>query len=218
MAARGRFSEAELAAIEQAVSRAESRTAGEIVVYVVKECDPYPEARWRAAALGAAAGLLAALLLHRLGQFWGADLWLWSLLPALFGMLAGLLLCDRLQVVRRLFARGPALERRVALRAEAAFLEESVFSTRERTGILIFLALFEHRAIVLGDEGINARVTPDAWQGIVDQLVQGIRSGDAVAAVERAVEECGGLLEAHKVERAPDDRDELSDRPRIRDS
>ena len=39
--------------------------------------------------------------------------------------------------------------------AMAAFVEEEVFSTRDRTGILLFLSLFEHRVVVLGDSGIN---------------------------------------------------------------
>jgi putative membrane protein len=215
---RARFSEAELVAIQEAVARAESQTGGEIVVYAVGECDPYPEARWRGAACGALLGLIVGLVLHWWQALWGADLVLWSMLPALLGMLAGLLLVDRWSWLRRRLASRAALERRVALRAASAFLEESVFATRERTGILIFLALFEHRAVILGDEGINARVEPGEWEKIVEQLLYGIRSGKGAAAVEECVLRCGRLLAERRVERAPDDRDELPDRPRIRET
>ena len=70
-----------------------------------------------------------------------------------------------------------SIDRHVALRAEAAFLEEEVFDTRERTGIMLFLALFEHRALVLADEGINEHVDQSEWQEIVDHLVAGIKNG-----------------------------------------
>ena len=36
--------------------------------------------------------------------------------------------------------------------------EEEVFSTEDRTGILLLLSLFEHRVVVLGDAGIKAKV------------------------------------------------------------
>ena len=98
-----------------------------------------------------------------------------------------------------------------------AFLEEEVFSTRDRSGILIFLALFEHRVVVLGDSGINEVVPEDAWQHVVDDLVAGIRARRPAEALVAAIHECGRLLEAHQVEIRPDDTDELPNELRIRE-
>ena len=53
MAARPRFDAAALEAVARAVSAAEERTAGEIVTFVVEECDSYPEATWRGGLYGA---------------------------------------------------------------------------------------------------------------------------------------------------------------------
>ena len=109
------------------------------------------------------------------------------------------------------------IERSVGLRAEAAFLREEVFNTRERTGILVFLALFEHRAVILGDEGINRAVPEGDWQALVDHLVAGIREGRAAEALCETIARCGEVLEAHHVELRPDDEDELADEPRLRE-
>jgi putative membrane protein len=108
------------------------------------------------------------------------------------------------------------VDRAVAMRAKAAFLEEEVFDTRDRTGILVFLSLFERRAVILADAGINRVVPEDTWQDLVDQLVAGIRRGRAAEAMRQAVTRCGEILAEHEVALRPDDEDELSDAPRIR--
>lgn len=218
MARRPRFDQAVLDAVARAVSAAEERTAGEIVTYVVEECDPYPEAAWRGGLYGALLAALGSAAVHLASGSWGASLLTWSVLPVLLGALLGLLAGDRIPPLRRLLVSPAVMERRVAMRAEAAFLEEEVFATRDRSGILLFLALFEHRAIVLGDSGINQVVPQAEWKSIVDDLVAGIRAGDALAAMLAAVERCGRLLEERGVRIRPDDRDELPDAPRVRET
>jgi putative membrane protein len=98
-----------------------------------------------------------------------------------------------------------------------AFLEEEIFRTRERTGILIFLSLFEHRVVILGDEGINRRVEKEEWEGIVDDLVSGIRAGETVEGLVEAITRCGELLERRGVAIREDDADELRDHLRSRE-
>ncbi|MGB5267848.1 MAG: hypothetical protein WBN30_14745, partial [Polyangiales bacterium] len=89
------------------------------------------------------------------------------------------------------------------------------FATRERTGVLIFVALFEHRVQVLADEGIDERVAEAAWDEISSELALGIRRGTPAAALIHAVERCAALLEAHGVQGA-DQENQLSDEPRFR--
>ena len=48
------FSEADRDAIRAATTAAERDTAGELVVYVVERCDPYPEVAWKGALVGGA--------------------------------------------------------------------------------------------------------------------------------------------------------------------
>jgi putative membrane protein len=213
----GRFSQAELEAIRQAVVAAEKRTSGEIVTYIVGECDPYPEAPLRGGLIGVVLGLGAASLAHWWFGVWGSSPLLFGALPALALCLLGMALGEWVPAVRRALLQRGVIERRVALRAEAAFLEEEVWHTRDRSGILLFLALFEHRAVVLGDAGINARVPKPEWQGIVDRLGQGMRDRREVEALTAAIAACSRLLEQRELGRGADDRDELADEPRLRE-
>jgi putative membrane protein len=207
---------ADLEAIRSAVAEAERHTGGEIVTYIVGECDSYPEARWSGAAIGTLLGVGMAAWLNHLGDYWGSPLWAWSLLPAIAGATLGLALAGAAPL-RRWLVPSTTIDRRVALRAESAFLEEEVFATRERSGVLLLVALFEHRVVVLGDSGINALVPKGTWEEIVAQLTLGLREGRMVEALVRAIAECGRLLAEHDVKRRADDRDELSDAARMRE-
>lgn len=211
------FSGEDLAEIERRVREAERATGGEIVVYAVDASDDYPETAWTAAAAGAALLPLAAAAVHRAAGFWGwADHWtghwlVWLVLPALLGAALGWLAATYLPGLRRRLVREDDLVRRTELRAAAAFVAEEVFDTRDRTGVLLFVSLFEHRVVVLADAGIHARVPASSWQGIVEEVVAGVRAGQPGHAVARGVERCGRLLAEHGVPRRPDDRDELTD-------
>jgi putative membrane protein len=211
------FSEEDRSVIAEAARSAEGGTSGEIVPYVVGVCDDYPEVGWKAAVLGALIGGAGGVTVHELTGVWGGSLWLWVILPSVVLAAAGVFAVRWSSRLRRVVIGGAMLDLRARRRAEIAFLEEEVFSTRDRTGILIFVALFEHRVVVLGDSGIN-RVVPDgAWSQVVADVVAGIRAGRPADALEAAIIECGRLLEEHRLEIRPDDTDELTNELRIRD-
>jgi putative membrane protein len=210
------FSEDDLRSIRDATTAAESRTGGEIVPYIVERVLDHDEARWRGAALGALGAALVAGLVNAFGDFWGGyGVW-WITLPAVVGSSLGYVLAG-IDVVGRWLIPVDQLERGARLRAESAFLEEEVFNTRDRTGILVFLALFEHQAVILADEGIHRTVPKDEWMHLVDDLIAGIKAGRASEALCETVTRCGDVLERYKVKLRPDDEDELSDAPRIRE-
>jgi len=201
---------ADLEAIRAAVAEAEKRTSGEIVPYVVEESDGYPSALWKGTALGAFAGALVAEMVYFLGNFWGGLLPLWIALPSAAGGAVGFLLSAYVPAVKRWMAGDNLLDLRTRQRAEMAFLEEEVFRTRDRTGILLFLSLFEHRVVVIGDSGINRQVEQGQWDGIVQTVAAGIRAGRAAEALASGIRQCGELLERYGVAIQPDDFDELS--------
>jgi putative membrane protein len=211
------FTEDDCRAIAEAAEGAEGRTSGEVVPYVVGSCDEYSETWWKATVLGALVGGLGGIAVHNIAGVWGGSIWSWVILPAVVLAVAGALAARWFNPVRRLLVPDQILDHRARQRAEMAFLEEEVFSTRDRSGILIFLALFEHRVVVLGDSGINRAVPEGAWQHVVDDLVAGIRARRPAEALVEAIHECGRLLEAHRLEIRPDDVDELPNELRIRE-
>jgi putative membrane protein len=208
------FSAADREAIQAATTAAEQKTSGELVVCVTERCDPHPEVAWKGAMVGGALGALcASVAVWRLGG-WGAPDHLWILVGFQLGLVAGWV-ASRFDAVARRLIGEEALGSRVDGRAAEAFLDEQVFATRERTGVLIFVALFEHRVLVLADEGIDERVADEAWDEISTELALGIRRGRPAAALIHGVERCAALLEAHGVQ-AADQENQLSDEPRFR--
>jgi putative membrane protein len=209
------FAPEDLRRIEEAVRETEKRTSGEIVPYVVERSDAYASATWRASTLGALLFAIGAGAVVSAVELWGVPPFLWIAGPVIAGAAVGHLASELVPSLKRLLVARGAVEERVRERAAQAFLSEEVFATRERTGVLIFLSLFERRVVVMGDKGIAARVRQEDWDGIIAGIVRGMKSGAPGDALVAAIGECGGLLERHGVARRPDDRDELGDGLRI---
>lgn len=214
------LTEADRNRIQAAVAQAESGTSGEIVACVMPSSDSYGIGYLRAAILFALLGTVAAAFVVRSYTGWGL-VWLFSPL----GFASFMMACGVLGAVttllwpafRRWMVGAARLKRMVRLQAYRAFVSEEVFRTRERTGILIFVSIFEHRVEVLADEGISSVVEAGAWNGVVDGLVRELRAGRFADGFVHAVAACGNILQNAGVVRAPDDNDELSNDLRVRD-
>jgi len=200
--------------IAAAVSKAESLTAGEIVPYVVPQSDEYEVAAWRGASAVALLSITTALMIVQFYQGWGLG-WLytpWAIaLIALGGGTLGAVLGAFVMPVQRALAGADLLDETVHAAAMQAFVEEEVFSTRDRTGILLYVSLHEHRIEVLGDTGINTKVEPDEWVDVVRRIRTGIQNENLTAGLVDAIEMCGMLLQRRGIEIEPDDTNELSD-------
>ncbi|MDZ7290991.1 MAG: hypothetical protein ONB44_07280 [candidate division KSB1 bacterium] len=207
------FTPTEFDRIMAAVKAAEHETSGEIVPYVVAQSDAYMDAVWRAALLFALLTLAAFVFVRQFTEIWLPDLNAIALMVTVSAGI-GLLLVNFIPALKRLFAGNAMLDQRVAQRAAEAFIEEEVFNTRDRTGILIFLSLLERRVLILGDAGINAKVEQSEWNDMVQRLVANIRAGKPADGLIEAIHQCGLLLQQRGVTRRADDTDELADGPR----
>lgn len=215
------FTDEQLGRIRQAIAEAEERTAGEIVPYIVPQSDTYDVAAWRGAVFAALGALFGAIMIFQFYSGWGLG-WLhqgWG--TALLTLGAGAVgggAARFIRPLRRVLAGAEMLSDRVHSRALNAFLDEEVFDTRDRTGILLFVSLLEHRIEVVGDTGINRRVDSDDWVHVVERIRDGIKQGDLARGLIEAIEMCGHLLEKKGVDVQPDDDNELSDSVRLRKS
>lgn len=215
MSARALFSESDLRRVEEAIRDAEARTRGEVVAAAVPASGDYPGAAWTGACLGALSALLALVLAHLLTDVWGLGAPLWALLAAAGGAAAGYLAVGRSDALQRLLTADEVLDRQVALAARAAFVDHEVFATRDRSGVLLYVSLLEHRVVVLGDSGVEAHVAPGEWDEIVAGIVAGIREDRAADALVAAIVRVGDILDRRGLERRSDDRDELANRLRF---
>ena len=207
------FSPADHAAIEAAVREVETQSAGEIVPYAVDRSDRYARAVWTGATLGALLGALTAALIRWSGNFWGGPVALWIALPPATGAALGWVAAFVCPALRRLLVPSEVMAERVRQRAAEAFLAEEVFRTRDRTGILIFVSLFERRVVVRADRGLDGLVTPREWEEVVGAIVAGMRRGQPGAALADGIRRCATL--ARRYPPRPDDRDELSGQLRL---
>jgi uncharacterized membrane protein len=95
-------------------------------------------------------------------------------------------------------------------RARQLFEDLGMHRTRDRNGVLIYLAVLDRRLAVVGDEGIHARVGDGYWDGLRDLMVQRLGEGRLRDALVEAVAEVGRTLRS-QFPRRPDDTNELSD-------
>lgn len=196
------FSAAEQQRIEAAVKAAETKTSGEIVPMVVDSSYEYPRAELIGG--GSLALAVAALVSWSIG---GESIW-WFLPIFIGGFFVFQRLISKFPDIKRKLIAPEELTAEVKEKALVSFIEQGLHETRDRTGILILISLFEHRVQVLADSGINAKVPEHTWDEIVATIVAGLKTDDACSAVCRAVERCGELL----TENFPvkhDDTDEL---------
>jgi putative membrane protein len=191
--------------IRQAVVAAEQRTAGEIVPMLVGASARYAEIEIAGMGVGLVAGTLASFVFQ--------DLWAAihsQLLWPLAGAALGSIFCAIPALKRNLISRDRIAEA-VHLRSLAAFTAQGLHYTKAHTGILILASLLEHRVEVLADKGINEKVPAGTWDGVVQILTVGLKSGNACDAYCKAIERCGEILAQH-FPRPPDDKDELANK------
>ena len=210
------FSPADLAAVAAAVREVESRSPGEVVPYAVDRSDGYPEGTWAAATFAALLGGLAAAIINAAPGGWVEHVALWTAGPPTVGAAVGYLLATIWPGLRVRLVPAHTVEHRVHQRALAAFVEQEVFKTRARTGILVFLSLLERRVVVLADAGINARVPQGEWDAVAAEVIAGMRRAEPGHALSSAIRRCGDLLTTHGFTATPDDRDEFSNELRRR--
>ena len=93
--------------------------------------------------------------------------------------------------------------------AERAFVRLGMTRTKQRNGVLFFVVPSRRRFVVLGDEGIHAKVGPEFWTRVAAAVSERFREGDFTGGLVRGIETVGRELAVHFPFEAPTDRDEL---------
>jgi putative membrane protein len=194
--------------VTEAVREAEKLTAGEIVVKIISASYHYPMANAIGAVLFA---LPLALVLTVLTGEW---LWIGSQnMWLLLGYLTVIFIVfheviKRTRWLKRLFISEREVEEEVKEAAVTTFFSEGLYRTRDETGVLLLISVFEHKVWILADNGINARIQDGQWEDIVGRLIRGIKQKQQADAICEAVEQIGAILKAYFPVK-PDDTNEL---------
>jgi uncharacterized membrane protein len=96
--------------------------------------------------------------------------------------------------------------------AVRVFEKEKMHETRERSGVLIFIAPPSRKFAVIGDRGIHARCGSDFWAEIARAMSADFGAGRFTDGIVKGVTSAGDMLAAHFPRSAErPDVNELSD-------
>jgi uncharacterized membrane protein len=111
--------------------------------------------------------------------------------------------------IRVFVQRGKLKEEALPL-AERKFQQLGMQKTRDRNGVLIFVAPRAHQFAVVGDQGVHKQCGAEFWQQLVDRMRAHFRDEDFTEGLLHAISATSDLL-ARYFPRKPDDVNELPD-------
>lgn len=216
------MTDADRARIAAAITDAETTTDGEIVTILADQSDAYHDValHWALLAAFLALAVIAAWPLFFLGCLdrvtgWSAGHSPRALLTILLVILAAKFLVARLLLawrpLRLALTPGATKARRVRRRAVLLFKAGTERRTATRTGVLLYLSLAEHRAEIVVDKTIHAKVPPEAWGAAMAALIDAVRDGRPGDGMVAAVSAIGAVL-AEALPFTGTDPNELPDR------
>ena len=89
------------------------------------------------------------------------------------------------------------------------FEKLNMHQTKDRNGILFFLAIKSKSFAVWGDEGIHKNVSDEFWESITACAISNFKQHDLITGLEKAVEMCGEKLQLY-FPLEHNDKDELT--------
>lgn len=216
-------SEADHDLVTVAVAAAEAHTSGEIVTVVAGQSNDYDDVAlvWASVVAFLAMSVIALFpefyqgLYYRLTGGWGHELtaneWLGTVIAIGVLKWIGMWLILLWRPLRLALTPRAILAGRVRARAIDLFKVGTEAKTMGRTGVLLYLSLKEHRADIVADEAIAAKVAPEVWGEAMAALIDEVRAGRPGAGMAAAVTQMGAVLAAH-FPKGDENPNELPDR------
>ncbi|MDK2955579.1 MAG: putative rane protein [Desulfovibrionales bacterium] len=196
------LSDQERERLVRCVEEVEKTTSGEIVPVVISASYHYPTATHLAAlTLGIPLALLFCWIIGATNMLAFAAVFL-----TIYGIT--LLAVNVKPGLKRPFIARQAMDEEVHEAALVNFYTLGLHRTRDLTGIIILVSVFERKVQILADKGINDKVPPLAWESVAEELTRGIRENRAGEALCAAVRRCGEIIAEHFPIKA-DDTNEL---------
>ncbi|WP_137752179.1 hypothetical protein [Sphingopyxis sp. L1A2A] len=206
-----------------AVAAAEAHTSGEIVTVVATQSNDYDDVAlvWASVVAFIAMSVVALFpefyrgLYDRLTGGWGYELtanqWLGTVIAIGVVKWIAMWLILLWRPLRLALTPRAIKAQRVRARAVDLFKVGTEAKTLGRTGVLLYLSLKEHRADIVADEAIAAKVSPDVWGDAMAALIERVRAGEPGAGMAAAVTQMGVVLAEH-FPRGSENPNELPDR------
>ncbi len=95
-------------------------------------------------------------------------------------------------------------------RAQDVFHQLKMDNTKDANGVLLYVAVHDHKFVILGDKGIDHVVPADFWNSTRDIIQRHFKNGDFKKGIVEGILKAGQELKVH-FPWHPDDTNELSD-------
>ncbi len=95
-------------------------------------------------------------------------------------------------------------------RAAFLFAKLEMHKTQARNGVLFYLAIRDHKFAILGDAGINAKVSDTFWDHTKEEILGSFKQGEFAKGLAEGIKMAGQQLKSH-FPYQDDDVNELSD-------
>jgi len=216
-------SEADHDRVTAAVAAAEEHTSGEIVTVIAAQSNDYDDVAlvWASVIAFLAMSIVALFpdfyqgLYYRITGGWGHELtsnqWLGTVIAIGVLKWIGVWLVLLWRPLRLWLTPRAILAARVRARAIDLFKVGTEAKTLGRTGVLLYVSLREHRADIVADEAIAAKVAPEVWGDAMAALIDLVRKGQPGEGMAEAVRQMGLVLADH-FPRGSENPNELPDR------
>ena len=191
--------------IEQSIISAEKKTSGEIVPMIVR----------RSSTIGHVPIMLFTIFLllfyvsgvYDFSHDFFSESWLITLAWSVLSIFISLLL-SKSPKIQRMFVNSIDRDSQSRSRALNEFYQAGLDKTEASTGILLFISLDDHEAVVLADKSISDQLPPETWKEVVQLLLKGAKHKDLAEGFCLAINKCAEILEKN-FPILPDDVDEL---------
>ena len=97
----------------------------------------------------------------------------------------------------RVFVQRGQLPGEALAAARKQFRKLGMQKTKERNGVLIFIAPRARKFAVIGDEGVHRKCGEEYWQRLVDSMREHFKEENFNRALLEAIEQTGELLANH---------------------
>lgn len=192
--AKGFFSLEKKAQVERKIAEVESTTRGEVVVVIANSSSTVGHVPF--AIFASLLFIFTLVDLPHIQASFSGEIW-W---PLLFWPVVCLLLTRWLSgfpFIQRLFLPLEDRQHQVELRAETEFYRQGLQKTDNSTGVLIFVSLLEHQAVILGDKGISKKLSAETWTHILKDLQSEAKKGQLTEGLLKALEDIRPILKEH---------------------
>ncbi len=154
------FKEETRSKIGRVISQIESQSHVELVVIIKSRVHGYSEFPL---AIGSALAFVALTYFRFSHEFY--DDWV-VYIGIVFSFVMGAVLVGGIPMLLRLVVGQKRLGKSAEIMARACFQKGGIHHTRDKTGVLIFIAVWERQIVIIPDQGVESAIPTSEWKKI----------------------------------------------------